>query len=472
MSDSLPTSAQRNGGSARSTTATDITSAYCATAAHIGSWIIVVAIVFRMLGKEAYAMLTLVQATIGFLNYTALGLAPALVHLLARADAPRRQPPMDALSPAAPPVLDYEPADNTPSFRAVHSNGLAFVMFTGTVGLIATLIYTVSFDDLFRVPGELLSRMTMLVLLVGLGTLLHIASDASAAVLQTRRRIALDNTLWASSEVVWAIITFAAIFFFDGHLIAVAYCYLASRLLLFAGRTAAAYTQTGLLLPDWQLVRWPVIRQLLGFGLLVVFAQLADLLYAPTDYILINKLIDPVAVAVYAPAVQIDAGLLLLVASLANVLFPKSAVAHAAGHYGTLRRYYLVGTLAGTAILAVGVTGVWLLSGLIFRAWFGDALPQTQAILSLVLVHTVIGGSSAVGRSILLGMGKVLPFTISVLVAGAANVILSYCFVVYGGLGLRGIVLGTITVVAVRCLLWMPWYVLRTIRRAQAAACG
>ena len=42
-------------------------------------------------------------------------------------------------------------------------------------------------------------------------------------------------------------------------------------------------------------------------------AQLADYLYAPTDYILINRLLGWREVAIYTPAMQIDAGLLLLV---------------------------------------------------------------------------------------------------------------------------------------------------------------
>ena len=85
-------------------------------------------------------------------------------------------------------------------------------------------------------------------------------------------------------------------------------------------------------------------------------------------------------------------------------------------------------------------------------------------ILPLVLIHTVVGGSSGVGRSILLAVGKVRPFTIAVLIAGTANVILSFVFVHYGGMGLRGIVLGTILAVIGRCAIWMPWYVLKTLR--------
>ena len=62
----------------------------------------------------------------------------------------------------------------------------------------------------------------------------------------------------------------------------------------------------------------------------------------------------------YAPAVQIDAGLLLTVAALANVLLPRTAVAHAAGDAGAVRRYYVRGTLASVAMLSCAALAVWL----------------------------------------------------------------------------------------------------------------
>ena len=73
-------------------------------------------------------------------------------------------------------------------------------------------------------------------------------------------------------------------------------------------------------------------------------------------------------------------------------------------------------------------------------------------------------GSALACRQILLAMGKFKPFTASVLIAGATNVIASYCFVKFFHWGLRGIVLGTIVAVVGRCALWMPWYVMRVLR--------
>jgi O-antigen/teichoic acid export membrane protein len=216
------------------------------------------------------------------------------------------------------------------------------------------------------------------------------------------------------------------------------------------------------------MVRRSTLRALLAFGCFVALAEMADFLYAPTDYILIDRLLRPIDVASYAPAVQIDGALLLMVLAVADVLLPKTALAHHAGKRDAVRRYYFRGTLATAGILAATSVGAYFTAPLIFKFWLGAKLPTTRAILPLVLIHTVIGGSSAVGRSILLGMGKVRAFTAAVLIAGVINVILSYCFVRYCHWGLRGIILGTIVAVVGRCGVWMPWYVVRTLNRSRS----
>jgi Na+-driven multidrug efflux pump len=142
-------------------------------------------------------------------------------------------------------------------------------------------------------------------------------------------------------------------------------------------------------------------------------------------------------------------------------------VAHAAGDVAAVKRYYLWGTLASFLILVVAGGVVWWTAPYLFRVWLGSDMPITREILPLVLIHTVIGGSSMVGRSILLAVGKVTPFAVSVLIAGVTNVVLSYVFVRYMGWGLSGIVAGTIVAVVLRCVVWMPWYVMRVLREVK-----
>jgi O-antigen/teichoic acid export membrane protein len=254
----------------------------------------------------------------------------------------------------------------------------------------------------------------------------------------------------------------------DFTLTTVAMWWSVSGLLLLGARGLLAHEAMGAGSWSPRAIRLNSILALLSFGLLVALAQAADFLYAPTDNILINRFIDPLTVAVYAPAIQIDAGLLLLVGGLAAVLLPRSALAHAGGDTAQVRRYYRKGTAFSIALLLPAALLIWLLAPHIFRLWLNDSMPATTAILPLVLIHTVVGGSSAVGRSVLLAVGKVKPFTTAVLIAGVANVILSFAFVYYGHLGLRGIILGTIIAVVGRCGVWMPWYVNRVLKNPSA----
>jgi len=228
-------------------------------------------------------------------------------------------------------------------------------------------------------------------------------------------------------------------------------------------RLYVAASQTQLIIPRISLLDRAVVRRLMSFGLLVVLAQLADYLYAPTDYILIDHLLQPVDIANYAPAIQIDAALLLLVAGLSSVLLPRTALAHARGDRAVVRQYFVRGTVVSLLGLGLISVLVWVLSPWIFQVWLGNSMPETRRILPVLLICTAVGGSSAVGRSILLAVGRVKPFTISVLIAGVTNVVCSYVFAQFFHWGLLGIVLGTVVAVVGRCGIWMPWYVWRVL---------
>jgi O-antigen/teichoic acid export membrane protein len=437
-----------------STIRSDLVSAYGVAIARIASWVVVSAIVYRKWGAEAFAVVAFVRGTIGVLNYAGLGLGPAMVRLLAEA---RNRP--SAFPEEESKVLSYASGRPDP-VAIVYANGLAGTLVVAIVGGLFLAGYFLWFVKYSRFSGL---AEGVFVILMGMGLLLRLLSDAPAAMLQTSGRIATDNLLLIAAEITWPL--FMLMFLRTGDddwQSPVGAGFALASIVLGGGRLAFAFGQMWRT-PDggFRSVSWPILKALFGFGMLVTLAQLADYLYAPTDYLLIHWLLDPKLLAVYAPAIQIDAGLLVIVTGLAAVLLPRAALADAGGNRKLVKRYYVAGTALSVATLAVAALAVWGLSPWIFRLWLGDSMVATQAILPLVLIHTVVGGSSAVGRSVLLGMGKVKAFTIAVLVAGVCNAILSYCFVRYFGLGLKGIVLGTIVVVVARCAVWMPWYVMR-----------
>ena len=451
----------------------DIGSAYVASLSRIASWVIVSAIVFRVLGPGPFALLALVRATVGLLNYLTLGLGPAMVHYLAAETQPSASADFVRALPAGPdgvPTLDYAtiPSDEPKGIESLYANGLALAFGAAIIGFVAVTVYARWFDRLHALPAGINPQLAVqFVLLMGWSALLRLASEPAGAVLQVCGLITLDNLILAAGELLWIGTTAALIFQPRTGLAVVADGLVAASLLVLIGRLYFAFRVTSLVLPVAAMLSGRALRKLLSFGLLVAAAQLADYLYAPTDYILINRLIGPDVVALYAPAVQVDAGLLILVSGLSAVLLPKAAIAHAGGSATTVRRYYIRGTLASVLMLLPAAAVAWALAPWLFRLWLGNPMPVAQSVLPLILLHSVIGGSSAVGRSILLAVGRVRPFTVAVFIAGVTNVGCSYAFVRYLHWGLWGIVLGTTVAVVARCAIWMPWYVLRTLKTDQ-----
>jgi O-antigen/teichoic acid export membrane protein len=453
-----------------STLRRDIISGYVLTISRIAAWAGVSAIVYRVIGMEAFAILALLRGTITLISYTSLGIGPAMVRMLAEALAsvptagPRRDVPEIAANAAVfTSQIAYRsvpvPEDWTPVAR-VYACGRSLARRLAGIAAIATFTYAIFLDHIHRIPSAITSEAVGVVFGFGFGVAWRIASEVDSAALQLRRRLALDNSITAAGELLWLALVVASYEFLE--LPVVAFWWYAISMGQSIARHLAVRRAARELVEHEQAYSGPVTRRLLNFGLALTVAQLADFLYAPTDYILINRLLSPEDVATYAPLVQIDAALLLLVSGLALALFPHASLAHAAGDRARLKSLYLKATAASAAMLFAAGCLVWILSPIIFRVWLGSDLPAARALLPLVLIHTIVGGSSAVGRSILLGMGRVKAFTASVLIAGAANVILSAIFALI--FGLKGIVLGTIVVVVARCAIWMPWYVLRSLR--------
>ena len=129
-----------------------------------------------------------------------------------------------------------------------------------------------------------------------------------------------------------------------------------------------------------------------------------------------------------------------------------------------MRRYYVRGTLGTFVLLALAAIVAIIVAPYLYPLWLGQEMRTTRSILPILLISTVIGGSGMVGRSILIGMGKAGVFTVSALIAGVANVVLAIVMVKLG-YGLRGIVIATAIVVIARAGLWLPWYVLSTLRQ-------
>ena len=441
----------------------DIFWAYALSAARVVSWLVVYGTLYRRIGAEAAALLALVRWTLGLLNYASAGLAPAILHHAAKAEGATNT--INDADEITVPIRNPQSAIGNP--LQIYATGITLSWIGFSIGLLALAAWTLTQG---RARG-----VATLVGLFGTGMLIDLAADAWGAVIQSKGPIRRDYQSQTALELLWALLATTGIFL-AAHLpfswqTAIGGAYLLAAIISASARAFFAHQILHTLPPSdpnpRRLLNPTVTKSLLTFGGLVVLAQIADYLYAPTDFLLIRWLIDLKTVAVYAPAVQMDAGIWLLVSGLSTALLPMSATAFGKRDFHQLRRYYLQGTAVTFVLLLVVCILGWIAAPGHFRLWLGNKMKDTQKILPFVLIPTVVGGSAMVGRSILLAIGKVRAFTIAVLVAGLSNVVLSYCFVTYFDMKLKGIVLGTIVAAVARCALWTPWYVLRSLHHLQ-----
>lgn len=482
----------------------DLFSAYVLAACRVIAWGGITGILLLWYPPGYFALAALVRGTVGLLGYLAVGIGPALVHKLSQCMhnsltvipmSPAYQPEpahgpglqtigspddQDEASHANPAVLEYrtpgEP-DKLPltPFEKYLSSGFIISLLGAIFGFLVAVKLAPNFasfldlttDTAWTYTGQQLPRLAAsLVTSFSLGISLRMLSEPFSAVLQVRGKIAMDNFILAAGEGVWLCwcaisMSVAAA---NPGIRFLGFGFVASSAVVLLARLAAV-SRTGkvqiCLRADDRL-----FRSLFSFGSGVLLAQLADFLHGPTDQILIGRFLNATSIAIYNPALQIDGGLLLLVGGLAMILLPRSARAHARGDTATLRRYYLRGTAASLGLLILGAVAAMLIAPHVLGRWLHDQqiVAGTLAILPLILVHTVMGGSSAIGRSILLGMGKVKVFAMVALASGILNVVISAALVIYTNLGLKGIVLGTIITVFLRCVVWMPWYVMSCLK--------
>src|SRR5690606_4073507 len=145
---------------------------------------------YRFAGVAEFAMLALIRGTIGILNYTSLGLAPAMIRMLSEArQSP--QPPADSST-----VLEDHAPDAATPVQRLYANGLIIALITGAAGILLSIAYALAFPQIYREHDNVLASTTRIfapVMLIGIGTAVRLMSDAAGSVLQAHGQIARDN---------------------------------------------------------------------------------------------------------------------------------------------------------------------------------------------------------------------------------------------------------------------------------------
>ena len=435
----------------------DLTAAFAASGAKAMAYAVISSLLLAG-GAHApdFAMFTLIRSTLGLLNYASLGIAPAFIRQLAQSLAISSQ--QDRLSDSA-----------TISPQRLYASAVYPALLIGAVALLLLLVYSFNFDSIHKVPPTLLQYAPWSAFFVGMAMLFRLLSDIPGGWLQATHKISLDNILLMSADLAWPVLTWVLLRSTPTPLLAASIAFCICYFGLALARLVAAGVHGAPIRSSPRDVDGPMARHLLGFGLLLTISQLSDFLYAPTDFLLINWFLTPEHLTDYSVVVQLDAGLLLLTSAVSTVLYPRASRAVAVHDVATLRRYYLRGTILTAAMLIIVGVVLIIVAKPLLLIWLKTDRPGARAILPLLLLHTVIGGSIAPARAILFAADKARVFAISAVAAGVINVVISGTLLFYTDLGLVAVITGTVVAVFIRSVIFMPWYTMRVLRNLPRA---
>ncbi len=450
----------------------DLITSYALSAARVGSNLAIFAILYRYTNERYAATYAVIRSMLMLLTYVFGGFNPALQRLLAApfAAAAKTEPlsaPVGVLPYASQREWKRIVRDEADVIYA-HANLIASSLVL--LLIIPVTLYGELVNQIHDFSITRSSDARPFALAFGIALLFRLWSEPSSAILQLRNRLGLDNLVQIAGEVIWIVLCLLAAVNYPVHrsygglFAGIASLYLLVSVAVLCVRRFLAAQTLGFCFEPFLDLRWSTLKTLVAGSTVISLGQFADFLYAPANILLINTFVHPSAVARYAPALQIDAGLLLLVGAVSSVMLPRAMAAWARGDRELLRSVYLRSTLACLLVLIGAAVFVGALIERILNLWLGTVPPDAPMITRLVLIHTVVGGTAGVGRAVLLGMGRFKAYTISALLGGIANVALALLFVLVFHWGLRGIVLATIISVIVRCALWMPLYILRALR--------
>jgi O-antigen/teichoic acid export membrane protein len=323
----------------------------------------------------------------------------------------------------------------------VVSTAFAFYLLVGIVA--AAILATLAFNagTLFKGTAEDARLLRSLFMVAAVWQLWIWPATTASAVLMGRqlyKRTAVTGLLTVAMNIA---VTIAVLATHQGPL------------MLMVGTTAASFLASivqivfakralGDVPLSPRLVDTASFRSIFSFAWAVFAIQVCSIIvYQATDRLVLGIFVGATAVALYEAAGKFQG----LVSQLAT--FTVSAVMPMASHLGaqgrdeTLRQLFLRGTKYSLMLLNPVVVVLMIVARPLLLTWLGPAFAAQAIAAQLLISHQVLTSGTAVGDSMIVGLGQLakrVPYAV-----GAALLNLTISVVLVQRIGILGVVLGT-----------------------------
>jgi len=197
------------------------------------------------------------------------------------------------------------------------------------------------------------------------------------------------------------------------------------------------------MLPSTKFFRLDKIREISQLGVKFFIIQMAVLIIFATDNIIITQVLGPAEVTPYNVVFKLFSVIMVGQGILMAPLWSAYTEAFQKGDYkwikDTLRKLNML-----MIPVIVGVILLIIFARDIIHIWVGPDIRFPTMLVILMGVYTIIVTWNAVYAVFVNGVGKIEPQMYSAIIAGLINIPLSIYLAKNLGMGISGIILGTI----------------------------
>lgn len=335
--------------------------------------------------------------------------------------------------------------------RAINEIASSMVVMFGVIGVVTYgLIAAVALnlEHLFTISAEQAALGQWILLLIGVHVTANFPFSAYGGVTGGFQRYDINNRVAMVTTVVTALINVAVVLA-GGTLIMLVASTTAVRLAAYFVYASNAHRVFPELDVRPSLFRKARVREVMGFSAYTTGIDWANKLNYQLDQIVIGAFLGPIAVAAWAPAERIVAGIQRLTNQMNGVLFPLMVDSDATHHQPRLQQILVEGTRFSLAAVLPVSAAVFVLADPLIRVWLGskaDELAAAIPVLQILTVAVAFRVGNATGTTLLKGTGKHRLLAGVNLATGAVNVALSAALI--STFGLTGVAYGTLLPIA------------------------
>jgi O-antigen/teichoic acid export membrane protein len=335
--------------------------------------------------------------------------------------------------------------------RAINEIASSMAVVFGVIGLLAyALLAAVAFnlEHLFNITADDALLGQWILLIIGVHVTVNFPFSVYGGVTGGFQRYDINNRVAMVTTIVAALVNVAVVLA-GGTLLVLVASTTAVRVAAYAVYAANAHRVFPELKVRPSLFSGARVREVMGFSAYTTGIDWANKLNYQFDQIIIGAFLGPIAVAAWAPAERIAAGIQRLTNQLNGVLFPLIVDSDATRQHQRLQQILVQGTRFSLAAVLPVAAAVFVLADPLMRVWLGskaDDVAVAVPVLQILAVAVAFRVGNATATTVLKGTGRHRMLAGVNLATGAVNVAMSAALI--SRFGLVGVAYGTLVPIA------------------------